>query len=55
MLFYALSDDIKSAKEKLLIEENRTFDIVFPGDGDLGSPGMFTIIEFLILMENKCN
>ena len=40
VLFYALSDDIRSAKKKLLIKENEKFDIVFPGDGDIGSPGM---------------
>ena len=39
VLFYALSDDIKGAKAKLLIEKNNRFDIVFPGDGDITSPG----------------
>ena len=39
VLFYAISDDIQSAKKKLLIKENENFDIVFPGDGDIGSPG----------------
>ncbi len=38
VLFYAISDDIQSAKKKLLIKENENLDIVFPGDGDIGSP-----------------
>ena len=41
VLFYALSDDIQSAKEKLLLEENNSLDIVFPGIGNTSSPGMF--------------
>ena len=39
VLFYALSDDIESARGKLLTEKNNEFDIVFPGDGDISSPG----------------
>ena len=39
VLFFALSDDIPSAKQKLLIKENDEFDIVFPGVGDISSPG----------------
>ena len=39
VLFYALSDDIKTAREKLLLTENMRFDIVFPGNGDVSSPG----------------
>ena len=31
VLFYALSDDIKSARKKLLIEDNKVFDIFFLG------------------------
>ena len=38
-MFYVLSDDIATAKQKLLIKENDMFDIVFPGDGNIGSPG----------------
>ena len=41
MLFFALSDDIQSAKEKLTIKENDEFVIVFPGDGDIKSPGNY--------------
>ena len=40
VLFYAVSDDIKTAKEKLLVEENKRFDIVFPGDGSTSSPAI---------------
>ena len=43
VLFYALSDDIKTAREKLLLKENIRFDIVFPGDGDISSPGKVLI------------
>ena len=39
VLFYALSDDIAGAREKLIIPENSSFDIVFPGEGNIGSPG----------------
>ena len=41
MLFFVLSDDIQNAKIKLLTEENNAFDIVFPGVGDITSPGKY--------------
>ena len=44
MLFFALSDDIQSAKEKLTIKENDEFVIVFPGDGDIRSPGNYNLV-----------
>ena len=34
-----MSDDIEAATHKLLIKENSEFDILFPGVGDIGSPG----------------
>ena len=34
-----MSDDVEAATHKLLIRENLGFDIVFPGVGDIGSPG----------------
>ena len=43
-----MTDDIQSAKETFLIKENEIYDIVFPGDGGLSSPGKeipFFIIE----------
>ena len=39
-IFLVLSDDIKSAKDTLLIKDNEPFDIIFPGDGGISSPGM---------------
>ena len=44
VIFLVLSDDIKSAKETLLIKENHIFDVVFPGDGNISSPGINLII-----------
>ncbi len=41
MLFFALSDDIQSVKQKLTIKENDEFDIVFSGDGKIGSTGNY--------------
>ena len=41
MVFFALSDDIQSAKEKLAIKENDEFVIVFPGDSNITSPGKY--------------
>ena len=35
-----MSDDVEAATHKLLIRENSDFDIVFPGVGDIGSPGI---------------
>ena len=43
-----MTDDIQSAKETFLINKNELYDIVFPGDGGLSSPGKeipFFIIE----------
>ena len=34
-----MSDDVEAATHKLLIRDNSEFDIVFPGVGDIGSPG----------------
>ena len=34
-----MSDDVEAATHKLLIKENLEFDVVFPGVGDIGSPG----------------
>ena len=34
-----MSDDVEAATHKLLIRDNSEFDIVFPGIGDIGSPG----------------
>ena len=44
-----MSDDVEAATHKLLIRENSEFDIVFPGVGDIGSPGtqdLFTFSKF---------
>ena len=34
-----MSDDVEEAKHKLLVKENLGFDVVFPGVGNIGSPG----------------
>ena len=39
-----MSDDVEAATHKLLIRENSDFDIVFPGVGDIGSPGIKIIL-----------
>ena len=44
-----MSDDVEAATHKLLIGENSEFDIVFPGVGDIGSPGTQDPFTFLYL------
>ena len=44
-----MSDDVEAATQKLLIRENFGFDIVFPGVGDIGSPGTQDLFAFLYL------
>ena len=53
-----MSDDVEAATHKLLIRENFGFDIVFPGVGDIGSPGTQDLFAFLYLsidvLQNFC-
>ena len=39
-----MSDDVEAATHKLLIRDNSEFDIVFPGVGDISSPGTKLIL-----------
>ena len=51
-----MSDDVEAATHKLLIRDNSEFDIVFPGVGDIGSPGKkyfsFSLLSRLIVNQH---
>ena len=45
MIYYVATDDVKTTQKMLLTQHNKEFKIVFPGLGNINSPGIKAYVD----------